>query len=120
MRERAGPVGRERQPPGPARQQRLAQPVAAVRRLDVVDDVVAVAVGDRERLVALLDAVVVVVGPDQEARDAGLAGVAHAVGVQVIELRTGGGAGADVERLRADVVLHLRRLRARRARVHPD
>ena len=73
--------------PGFRRQQRLPQRVRAVGRADVVDHVLAFAVGDRERLVGVAHAVVVVVGPDLPTRQSRLAGVASTVGVEIVELR---------------------------------
>ena len=105
----------------PCGQQRLAEHVRAVGRLDVVDDVLAFAVGDAEGLGGgwFANAVVVVVGPDDPPSKAGLAGIAHAVRVEVVELRAGGRARARDELVWRDVVLHVRLLRRGRARVHP-
>ena len=100
-----------------SRQQRLPEPV---RMPDVIDDVVAPVVGNRERLVRVENAVVVVVGPDQKAWDARLAVVSHAVRVGVKELRARRGAGPDRQRARRDVILHVRIGLVGRARIHPD
>ena len=115
VRERASPVV-GRAPPG--QHEPLAQPVA--RAVDVVEHVAPAAVADRGRLAGVEFPVVVVVREDLEAGDPGLVRVAHAVGVEVEELRPLGRAGAQIDRLRRDVVLHLRRVGRRGARVHPD
>jgi hypothetical protein len=80
-----------------------AQRVGACRG-DVVGDVVAVGVGDRERLAGVEGTALVEVGVDAEALKAGLPALAHAVGVEIEPLRAGRAAAAQVDRLRRDEV----------------
>ena len=100
--------------------QLLAQRVAAAGRPDVVEHVVPGVVGDGPWLAVVEHAVAVVVREDLEPRQPRLTVVALPVRVAVEELGARRGAGARVDRLRRDVVLHVRGLRGRRARVHPD
>ena len=116
LRRRADPAARA----AAARRELLPERVGAARILDVRDRVVAARVGVGERLAGVADAVVVVVGPDAEAGEPGLTRVLDAVLVEVVVLRAGGGAVADQQRPRRDVVVEVGGVRGRRPRVHPD